>query len=63
MHVRFIYSLDIILQWAFCSAKFEQAREAAMSVQGKTVDSQRKKSKGWLSSNLDWFGLGGLRII
>jgi len=25
----------------------KQAREAAMAVQGKMVDSQRKKSKGW----------------
>jgi len=54
MHVDIIYIHCYMIIWilSFYLTKtflfwHKQAREAAMAVQGKMVDSQRKKSKGW----------------
>lgn len=48
---RFVYGCWKIVLYYVCSSVFEQVREAAMSVQGKVVDSQRKKSKGMYFSS------------
>ncbi|KAF7120884.1 hypothetical protein RHSIM_Rhsim13G0216000 [Rhododendron simsii] len=56
--------LNLCIQFHSCPCKLQQAREAAISVQGKMVDSQRKNSKASLrklDEQPEWLLGGKLR--